>query len=105
MEQTTPEAQAPQAQAAPVQPAAVPAKKTPVWVWILGGCLGIIILGMLTSGIVIYLAAKKVKKELRENAPKWEQIQKDSAEFQKEMEKVQKEIEKNQPQPTAEGVN
>lgn len=109
MEQTTPEAQVsqPQAaqapvsqpQAAPAQPAAVPAKKTPVWVWILGGCLTIIILGFLVTATLGYLAAKKIKKEFRENAPKWEQMGKDAEEFQKEMEKVQKEIEKNQPQP------
>ncbi len=108
MEQATPEVQASQPQSAPVQPAAVPAvqaKKTPVWVWILGGCFGIIILGMLTFGILIYLGAKKVRKEFRENGSKWEQMQDDAGEFQREMDKIQKEIEKSQPQPTAESVN
>lgn len=115
MEQVTPEAQvsqpqaapaqAPQTQATPVQPAATPSKKAPVWVWILGGCLGIIILSMLAFGILIYLGAKKVKKELRENAPKLEQMrddaeefQEDMEDFQKEMEKVQREMDKAQPQ-------
>jgi len=85
-----------QPQAAPVSPAPEQ-KKKPVWPWILGGCLGIIIIGMLIMGGLAWWGAKKVGKALKENQPKLEEWQQKSQEWQKQMEKTQ-EMQKNLPQ-------
>jgi hypothetical protein len=74
----------------------VPTKSTPVWVWILGGCLGIIILSMVAVGGFTWWAAKKVKQEFKNAQPKLEQWQKDAEKMSKEAEKWQEEVEKMQ---------
>ena len=80
----------------PVSP--TPAKSTPVWVWILGGCLGIIILTMIAVGGFTWWAAHKIKNELKSAQPKLEQWQKDAEKMSKEAEKWQAEVEKMQNQ-------
>ncbi len=39
--------------------AGTPKKKTSLWVWILGGCLGLVVLGMGTCAVVGYVVFKK----------------------------------------------
>jgi hypothetical protein len=55
--------------------------------WILGGCLTLIVIIMLALGGVAYWSYKKVKNEIKNKQPKFE-------EFQGQMEKVEKEAEK-----------
>ena len=85
-----------QPQAAPVSPAPEQ-KKKPIWPWILGGCLGIIIIGMLIMGGLAWWGAKKIKKVIKENPQQVEEWQQKSQELQKQMEKAQ-EMQKNLPQ-------
>jgi len=71
-------------------PPSAPAKKTNVWVWILGGCLGIIlIIGIVIAGLG-WWAARKVKNVINENQPKLEEMQKNAADWQKQAEQMQK---------------
>jgi hypothetical protein len=95
----------------PVQPQPAPAtqaepqKKSKVWLWILGGCLGIIVIGMLIMGGLAWWGAKKVKKAIKENQPKLEEMQKNAADWQKQMEKAQQEMQKNLPNNTSPSAN
>jgi len=85
----------PQSQQQPAdgQPNA-PAKKSNVWVWILGGCLGIIlIIGIVIAGLG-WWAARKVKNVIKENQPKLEEMQKGSEDMKKAAEEWQKQMEK-----------
>jgi len=87
----------------PPSPAVAPQEtttpqKTPVWVWILGGCLGIIVLTMIAMGGFAWWAAKKVKQEFKENQPKLEEWSKDAQKMQQQAEEWQKEMEKIQNQ-------
>jgi hypothetical protein len=68
-----------------------------VWLWILGGCLTIVILSLLVMGGLAWWGAIKVKKAIQENQPKLEQMQKNAADWQKQMEKAQQEAQKNLP--------
>lgn len=83
---------------------AVPQKKSKVWLWILGGCLTIIVIGALIIGGLVWWGARKAKKFINENQPKLEEMQKGadewqekSKDWQEEMEKAQQEMEKNLP--------
>jgi F0F1-type ATP synthase membrane subunit b/b' len=82
-------------------PPTVSAKKSNIWLWILGGCLGVVlIIGIIVAGMG-WWAARKVKniikegqpkvEEMRKNAEKWQEnsrdIQRATEEWQKEMEK------------------
>ena len=89
--------------AAGQNPPAAPAKKSNIWVWILGGCLGIIlIIGIVIAGLG-WWAARKVKNVIKENQPKLEEMQKGAADMQKASEEWQKEMEKIKDQmPAAE---
>jgi hypothetical protein len=100
-EQTQPQ---PQVQPQPVagQPA-TPAKKTNIWVWILGGCLVIILLIGVTMAGLAWWGARKVKNVIKESQPKLEEMQKGAADMQKAAEEWQKEMEKIKDQmPAAE---
>lgn len=44
------------------QPLPPPAKKGKVWVWVLGGCLGLMIMGAVVTAIVGYIAVQKAKE-------------------------------------------
>lgn len=114
MEQTQP--QPPVQPAQPVQqpavqqpPAgqAVSAKKSKTWLWIIGGCLIILLIAGLVIGGLIWWGARKAKKayesnvkpqleEMQKNAEQWEDQsedwQKAAEEWQKEIEKVQDEL-------------
>ena len=86
--------------AAPIQQQtalqAEPAKKSNVWVWLIGGCLTIVILiGVAIIGVG-WWAAHKVKNAIKENQPKLEQWQKDAEEWQKSAEEMQRKADKLQ---------
>lgn len=59
--------------------------------WILGGCLGLLVITGLVLGGIAYLSWKKVKKEIKENKPKLEQ-------FESQMEKIRQEAQKQKDQ-------
>jgi len=104
MEQTQPQP--------PVQPpapagGAAPKKSSKVWLWIIGGCLAILLIAGLIIGGLIWWGARKAKKafnenlkpqleEMQENAEQWESQsddwQKAAEEWQKEMEKAQEQM-------------
>jgi uncharacterized protein HemX len=97
MEQTQPS----QSPAQPPQPASSgtpgPQKSgSKIWLWIIGGCLAIVIIAGLIMGGLAWWGARKVKKAIKENQPKWEEMQKGAQdaqqELQKQMENVQKQI-------------
>lgn len=44
------------------QPLPPPAKKSNVWIWVLGGCLGLLLLGGAVTAIVGYIAMQKAKE-------------------------------------------
>jgi Tfp pilus assembly protein PilO len=84
---------------APAQ-APAPAKKSNVWLWIIGGCLGICILIGIAILALGWWGVHKVKQEIKKNQPKLEQMQKDAENFQKQAEQAQKQaeqIQKNMP--------
>lgn len=76
------------------QPVVTPAsqKKSYVWLWVIGGCLMIIILIFGAILAVGWWGAKKIK----ENQPRIEQWQKEAEEMQKNAEKFQEEMNKIQ---------
>lgn len=88
---------------APAAPApqvvVVQAKSTPVWAWLLGGCLGIILLTMITIAGLTWWGIQKAKeavKEVQPNLEQWkEKADKMSAEadrWQEESEKIRSQI-------------
>jgi len=80
------------------QPVVTPApqKKSYVWLWVIGGCLMIIILIFGAILAVGWWGAKKIKKGIEENQPRIEQWQKEAEEMQKNAEKFQEEMNKIQ---------
>lgn len=81
----------------PVQPVEqVPIGQQPqkssskVWLWVLGGCLTVIIIAGIIMGGLAWWGAKKVKKAIQENQPKWEEVQKGAQEMQKQSEDWEK---------------
>lgn len=44
------------------QPLPPPAKKSSVWIWVLGGCLGLLLLGGAATAIIGYFAVQKAKE-------------------------------------------
>jgi hypothetical protein len=62
-------------------------KKTSPWVWIIGGCLTIIILGGIVTGVLLWWGYRTAKKTFKEQAP---QIQ----EFKGKLEEMNAEAEK-----------
>ena len=82
-------------------PPTVPAKKSNVWAWILGGCLAILIITGLIIGGLAWWGARKVRNVIQENQPKLEEMQKNAADWQKQAEQMQKQaqdMQKNLPQ-------
>lgn len=85
MEQQTqqqPPVQAPQqpAQQVPTgQPA--PKKSSKVWLWVIGGCLALVIITGLIMGGLAWWGARKVKKAIQENQPKWEEVHEKNPSF------------------------
>jgi uncharacterized protein HemX len=61
-----------------------------VWLWILGGCLTIVIIAGLVIGGLVWWGAKKVKKAIQENQPKLEEMQKNAKDLQNNAEQVKK---------------
>ena len=49
-------------------------KKTSPWVWIIGGCLLVVILSLGVMGVVGYLGYKKVKQEIKKQTPAMEEL-------------------------------
>lgn len=82
-------------------PQQAPAKKSNVWIWILAGCLIIVILtGLVIAGLG-WWGVRKVKKEIDKAQPKLEEWSKNADEWQKQSEELQKkaqELQKNLPQ-------
>lgn len=52
----------PQGQPGYGQPLPPPAKKGNVWIWVLGGCLGLLLLGGAVTAIIGYFAVQKAKE-------------------------------------------
>lgn len=90
-------------------PAGQPPQKSgsKIWLWIIGGCLAILLIAGLIIGGLIWWGARKAKKayesnvkpqleEMQKNAEQWqgqsEDWQKAAEEWQKEMKKVQDEL-------------
>lgn len=84
-----------------------PKKSSKVWLWIIGGCLAILLIAGLVIGGLIWWGARKAKKafesnvkpqleEMQKNTEQWqeksEDWQKAADDWQKEMEKAQKEM-------------
>jgi len=77
-----------------------PQKKSKTWLWILGGCLTVLlIIGIVIAGLV-WWGARKAKKAYESNVkPQLEEMQKEadqwkgkSDEWQEDMEKMQEEM-------------
>ena len=105
--QTPPPIQMPQApmmppvQQPPVQTptAASPVKKSHAWAWILGGCLTIVILVLITLGVLGWWGAKKVRDEIKKYEPGMESVKenidkmnKESAEWQQKAKELQEKM-------------
>lgn len=86
---------------------AAPKKSSKVWLWIIGGCLAVLLIAGLVIGGLVWWGARKAKKayesnvkpqleEMQKNAEQWqdksENWQKAADDWQKEMEKAQKEL-------------
>lgn len=77
-------------------------KKTPVWVWILSGCLIVSVLTMILFGLLGYWGFHKAKREIDKQKPNFDQMQKDFEKAGKDAEEWQKkaeEIQKTMPNP------
>lgn len=77
-------------------------KKTPIWIWLLGGCLIIAVITILIFGFLGYWGFKKAKHEINKQKPEFEQFQKDMEKAGKDAEEWQKqadEIQKSMPNP------
>lgn len=85
--------QSPQVPPPPAGQQPPPKNPSKVWLWIIGGCLAIVIIAGLIMGGLAWWGAKKFKKTIQENQPKLEEMQKGAEEWQKEMEKAQEEWE------------
>jgi uncharacterized protein HemX len=78
------------------QPAQGTSKGLKIFLWILGGCLALVlIIGIVIAGLV-WWGAKKVKNELEKTQPQVEQwgkeMQKQADEMQKQAEQMQKNL-------------
>lgn len=77
-------------------------KKTPVWVWILSGCLIVAVLTGLLFGLLGYWGFHKAKKEINKQKPNFEQMQKDFEKAGKDAQEWQEkaeEMQKSMPNP------
>jgi Tfp pilus assembly protein PilO len=79
-------------------PQQAPAKKSNVWLWVIGGCLGILVLIGLAVMALGWWGVRKVKKEIKENQPRLEEFQKGAQEWSKNAEEWQKQAEEMQKQ-------
>ena len=96
MEQPT---QQPNNPATPIQPQGTQgnSKGLKIFLWILGGCLALIlIIGIVIAGLV-WWGAKKVKTEIEKNKPQIEQWSKDMQKQAEDMQKQAQEVQKNLP--------
>ena len=77
----------------PNAPAPVPEAKNSnkTILWVIGGCLIVIIVGFLITAGLVWFGVRKVKRELKENQPKLEQWGKDVQKMQEQAEKAQRE--------------
>lgn len=91
----TPPPQIPPAQTQPQQPtqAAEPPKKSHAWIWVLGGCLGIVILGVIAMVALGWWGARKAKKGLEKYTPNLEQMKENSDKWNKEAEEWERKSE------------
>ncbi|MFA6974053.1 MAG: hypothetical protein WC238_04945 [Parcubacteria group bacterium] len=80
--------------AQPVAPASAPAKKSNVWLWVIGGCLTILVLMGVAVLALGWWAAHKVKNAIKDNQPRLEQLQKDSEKWQKTADEMQEKADK-----------
>ena len=71
-------------------------KKTSPWVWILSGCLVIIILGLAIMAFLGWMGYKAVKNEIKENAPAMQEFKDNIENTNKEAEKWSQEAERLQ---------
>ena len=74
-------------------PQAPPLKKSHAWIWILGGCAGIIILGIIAMVALGWWGARKAKKELEKFQPDLEQMKENADKWSKEAEGWEKKSE------------
>jgi len=79
----------------PQQPGQAPtsAKKSNAWIWILGGCLGIVILGVIAAVALGWWGARKAKKELEKYTPGLEQMKANADKWNQEAEEWEKKSE------------
>ncbi|MDI6777730.1 MAG: hypothetical protein QMD77_00905 [Patescibacteria group bacterium] len=61
--------------------------------WILGGCLALLVIFGLVLGGIAYWSYKKVKKEIKENKPKLEQLQNQMEKTKEDSEKFKEQVE------------
>jgi hypothetical protein len=102
--ESTPSAQQPPAPAqpptsAPNQPAQ---PKSKVWIWILGGCLAIVVLAIIVLVALGWWGARKVKNEIQKYTPDMERMKENTDKWNKESEEWQKKSEEyreNLPNP------
>lgn len=86
----------------PVQGPPPAQKKSNAWIWILGGCLGIVILGIIVFVALGWWGARKVKKETEKYLPNLEQMKENADKWNKEAEEWEKksqEFRENLPNP------
>lgn len=86
----------------PVAPASTPEAKggNKTVLWVVGGCLAIVILGFLITAGLVWFGFRKVKHELKESKPKIEQWSKEVQKMQEQAEKAQKEMQNFVPVPS-----
>jgi len=90
----------------PVNPAPQPSSggSSKVWLWIIGGCLGIIIIIGLILGGLAWWGARKIKNEIKNSKPKIEQFSREMEEKAKSLEKINEELEKQAKNAEKSGV-
>jgi hypothetical protein len=103
-----------QTQTSPAPPASQPAasvqgealpqgkKSTPVWAWLLGGCLIICLMALIGAIAIGWWGVRKVKHEIKKYEPGMERVQENLDKMNKEADEWQKkseEMRSNLPNP------
>lgn len=83
-------------------PAPTESKKTSPWVWIIGGCLGIMIISLIIFVALGWWGVNKAKDEIKKRQPELEQFQKDfqdTAKNAQELSNKAQELQESMPNP------
>ena|GEM_PF-1257160 len=79
--------------------------KSQVWIWVVGGCLGLVVITLVGLAVLGWLGVRQVKKEIQKYDPTVQGVQSNIDKINKEAEEWQKKSEElRNSLPNAEGI-